>query len=154
MPRTPTPKKILQLRGSRQLYERKNEPEPTIPITLGPPPDWLPGEEARKYWQQIGTELHAAGIVTVLDKVALGLLVEAFVQYLEAKAVIDREGTYQETNYGLSAHPALREMRSARDALLKFMIQFGMTPSARAGIIARPPEEDKSSAKKFFTAKK
>ena len=149
MPQLAKPRKILELRGSRHLRGRKQEPQPEIPTSLGETPEWL-SESARPHWLIIGKMLHEAGIYTKADKMALGFMCDTFAKYLAAKAVLEVEGDYQEAQKGgMMAHPALREMRDARDATILMMKQFGMTPSSRAGII-RQDTEAQSNAEKFF----
>ena len=88
-----------------------------------------------------------------MDSQALGLLCEAFAQYVGAKAVIDREGMLLVSEKGNAyQHPAAGLMTQARGELMKWAREFGMTPSARTRIVVDTESAEPSLADLLFEA--
>ena len=147
MGRMPTPTAIKVLRGNpgkRALP--KGEPRPATGDRVPSAPRWL-SEEARAEWRRLAPRLHAVGLLTEVDGTALGLLCEAFAQYVTAKAVVDREGMLLVSEKGNSyQHPAAGLMTQARGELMKWAREFGMTPSARTRIVVDTGSEERSLA--------
>jgi P27 family predicted phage terminase small subunit len=97
--------------------------------------------------------LHAVGLLTEVDGLALAMLCEAFAQYMAAKAVVDREGMLLMSDKGNSyQHPAAGLMTQARGELMKWAREFGMTPSARTRIVVDTGSEEPSLADLLFEA--
>ena len=87
----PQPTVIKQLRGNpgkRALP--KGEPKPAAG-RLPSAPRWL-SDEAKREWKRLAPRLHAVGLLTEVDGLALAMLCEAFAQYMAAKTVVDSEG--------------------------------------------------------------
>ena len=147
MGRMPTPTAIKVLRGNpgkRALP--KGEPRPATGDRVPSAPRWL-SEEARAEWRRLAPRLHAVGLLTEVDSQALGLLCEAFAQYVAAKAVVDREGMLLMSEKGNAyQHPATGLMTQARGELMKWAREFGMTPSARTRIVVDTGSEEPSLA--------
>ncbi len=118
-PRTPT--NILKLRGAEKnhperLKERENEPVNKNPI--GRPPTWLTRDE-RKAWRMIIKEC-INGVLGEADRLAV-----AVASQIAAKCMTG-EADHQD-----------------RTLLLRYLGQFGMTPSERTKI-AVPKEKPKN----------
>lgn len=147
MGRMPTPTAIKVLRGNpgkRALP--KGEPRPARGDRAPSAPRWL-SEEARAEWRRLAPRLHAVGLLTEVDTQALGLLCEAFAQYVAAKAVVDREGMLLMSEKGNAyQHPATGLMTQARGELMKWAREFGMTPSARTRIVVDTESAEPSLA--------
>ena len=146
----PTAVKILQGKpGHRPLPA--NEPKPDSG-RLPSAPRWL-SDEAKREWKRIAPRLHAVGLLTEVDGLALAMLCEAFAQYMAAKAVVDREGLLLVSEKGNSyQHPAAGLMTQARGELLKWAREFGMTPSARSRISVQAAEDAPTLADMLFEA--
>ena len=142
----PQPTVIKQLRGNpgkRALP--KGEPKPDAG-RLPSAPRWL-SDEAKREWKRIAPRLHAVGLLTEVDGLALAMLCEAFAQYMAAKTVVDGEGLLLVSEKGNSyQHPAAGLMTQARGELLKWAREFGMTPSARTRIVVDTGSEEPSLA--------
>ena len=81
------------------------------------------------------------------------MLCEAFAQYVEAKGLVEREGMMAVSDKGNTyQHPAVGLMNSARNALLKWAREFGMTPSARSRINVEASGDEPSLADLLFQA--
>lgn len=149
----PTPTALNKLRGNpgkRPLP--KGEPMPATADRVPSAPRWL-SEEARAEWKRLAPRLHAVGLLTDVDGLALAMLCEAFAQYVEAKGLVEREGMMAVSDKGNTyQHPAVGLMNSARNELLKWTREFGMTPSARSRINVETSGEEPSLADLLFEA--
>jgi P27 family predicted phage terminase small subunit len=120
--------------------ERRNEPKPLVAIPT--PPEGL-HEHALKYWQRMSPMLASCGILTVVDESALLLLCNAYADYRDADEKLRRTGLLVKTPRGYPMQNPL--VHVTHKAFLRFracLSDFGMTPSARAGIIAANVEDD------------
>ena len=147
-----TPTAILQMHGSRVLYDRPdNEPEPDLGIP-DRPEDM--SEIAVKVWDQLVVELNSMGVLSVVDWRAIQRYCELFIDWKQAQDFIRRNGTtYTITELDdVTGKPKIVNVRkfpqvNVRDSLsmqlLRLEQEFGLTPSARARItvdIAAPDD--------------
>ncbi len=126
--------------GTLRKDRQKNEPAPAIEIP--PFPKWA-SANAAAYWKEIARYLFDNGLLTRLDQVALALLCEALAEYCECREIVAAAATSEEggakyvtwTDKGnIIQHPAVGVMNKAWQKVVMLLIQFGMTPSARAGL--------------------
>lgn len=134
----PTPKAVKRRRGTYRADRDGGapEPEPAKPRR----PAWL-GKEAARHWSAVAAELEAMGVLARVDQVALALLCQALADYLAARAVVEaaaQEGAVRfcaKTDMGnIIQHPAVGVMNKSWERVVKLAREFGMTPSARAGL--------------------
>lgn len=128
-PKKPTSLRVLHGTTRKDRYGDPGD-EVTPAASTDAPPEHLQ-DIAREMWQQLAPELKRLGLLSVLDRVQLEVLCEAYatkrmtadsVEWFKAAAAIDR---------------------IAR--------QFGMTPSARQGMTAGNTNKD-ADEMKFFGA--
>jgi len=149
----PTALKLLQgSRGHRRLNE--NEPQPTLGV--GEPPADLP-KAALEEWHRLGPELELMGVLTSVDRHAFIAYVRAWARYVEADAACRRRGEVVKNPSGRLAQNPMRAIaNTALRQCREFQIEFGMTPSSRARISAKPRKsvstESASRRKRFFGA--
>lgn len=134
----PLPTETLKQRGSWLAKTRSDEPKPAH--KLPPCPAWV-SAEARKYWKDIGSVLDGMKVMTVADRVALGLLADALARYVAVKQAVYGTGKEDGTGMlsvngsgGLTIHPMMRLMHEAWEQVLKACREFGLTPSSRTGV--------------------
>ena len=150
----PTPKptalKVLQGNPGKRALP-KGEPKPDSG-RLPSAPRWL-SDEAKREWKRIAPRLHAVGLLTEVDGLALAMLCEAFAQYMAAKTVVDNEGLLLVSEKGNSyQHPAAGLMTQARGELMKWAREFGMTPAARSRISVQAADDAPTLADMLFEA--
>jgi len=166
----PTPSATRKLRGTYRADRRRGEPVAAAGARV---PAWL-DDRSRKYWHQISPLLEDAGVLTVLDQVALGLLCKAITDYLLACEIVEAEaGQVKEDDRGnlmpamrfvtvtdkgnLIQHPGVGVMNRAWERVVKLLREFGMTPSARASIHvdgAEPEDQLLSMIREHYAAPK
>lgn len=146
--RKPTPTALRLLRGNPRKHPvNPNEPTPTILKNLEPP-DWI-APAAKAEWQRLAPVLARLGVLTETDADALTAYCESFTTWKEATQKIRQFGMVIKVGKGgiefpvispyvKIAHHAMAQMRG-------FLVEFGMTPSARARIHTAQPVETPQS---------
>jgi P27 family predicted phage terminase small subunit len=137
--RKPTPTALHLLRGNPGKRAR-NLLEPTPPVVPDmPPPAWL-SEPAQVEWHRLAPVLGRLGVLTETDTDALAAYCEAWVTWKQATQRLRQFGLVVKTKdtempiispYVKIAHHAMAQMRA-------FLVEFGMTPSARARVQVTP----------------
>jgi len=140
--RKPTPKPILKMRGSRVRGPHRTgiEAFPGVP----PAPEWL-GEIARQEWSRIVPMLEASKVMSPRHQQTLAGYCDSFADMVQADAELKEHGTTIVDDKGrVSNHPAWLRKRDARNQMLKFAAEFGLTASALARVTAveNAPQED------------
>ena len=140
-PRKPTALKLIH--GSRDRHKNKLEPKPEGIASM---PNWL-SEAAQDEWGRLAPELTKIGILTIADETEFAVYCQAYAELKEAEAELARNGRTQITKDGFERKSA---WCSIRDEAWKRLHQaasgFGLNPSARAKVEAKPIEakDDKS----------
>ncbi len=133
---SPTPSRILKLRGSWLSKVRGEEPQPSAraPKT---PKDLTPDE--RKVWRGLCRRLEALGIIDEIDQSKLLRYCVYWCRWMSMVQTIRDEGITS-------------EVAKVEDALSRIEQQFGMSPSARARLAMNPSPQkaDKQTEEKRF----
>jgi P27 family predicted phage terminase small subunit len=145
----PKPKKPTSLRIlDGDAPYRINGDEPKSPPGLGDPPDWLDAL-AREEWARVRVVVEGMGVATRADSAGAALYCHHFSVWRRAWQTIDREGMTIETDTTVKSHPAVGIANTAAREMAKLLGQFGMTPSARAGLHVRETPAEGSVADYF-----
>jgi len=150
--RKPLPTSLKKLRGTFRP-DRSNATEPNVESGVPEPPDWL-SADALAEWRRLAPQLAAAGLLTKLDRAALASYCSAWGDLCEANRTLQQFGSTYITERGVIVlHPMLKVVERSRQALRAFASEFGLTPSARTRVDARPvPVDDDgaANARRFF----
>lgn len=107
---------------------------------------------ARREWHRISGELYVAGLLTVVDRAMLAAYCQAYSRWFEAERQLAKTSLVIETDKGnLMAHPLVGIANRSMVLMLKFAIEFGMTPSARARVKAEPLKPETSLVELLFS---
>lgn len=141
--RRPQPTALKVLRGNpgrRPL--NLNEPRPPPLVDLKPP-DWL-DTEAVQEWQRMAPKLQQLGLLTEIDIPALATYCQTWSRWKEADSQIQRYGMVIKGKGGYPViSPFVAVANRAMAHMKSFLIEFGMTPSARARVKTDPgPQPD------------
>jgi P27 family predicted phage terminase small subunit len=147
--RKPTPKSILKLRGSRVRGPHKAgiDAPPGVP----PAPAWL-SELASSEWHRIVPMLEASKVMSPRHQQTLAAYCDSFADMVQADQELKANGTTLIDDKGrVSNHPAWMRKRDARNQMLKFASEFGLTASALARVssVDQGPKEDEDDARMF-----
>ena len=132
--RKPTPKPILKLRGARVRGPHQSgiDAPPGVP----PGPAWL-CDVAREEWERIVPMLEASKVMSPRHQQTLAAYCDSFADMVQADAELKANGTTLMDDKGrVSNHPAWLRKRDARNQMLKFAAEFGLTASALARVSA------------------
>ena len=136
-PKKPTRFKILEGNpGKRPIHA---DP-PAIPLMQDPRvPRWL-SAPARAHWRWVVPQLRGMGVLTGVDLAALSLYCDAWARLMSALEFLAKHGhTYpvrdaKDRIIGFQKFPQVAIARDLLTIVRNFQRDFGMTPSARAGI--------------------
>ena len=136
--RRPQPTALKLLRGNPgKRKPNPREPKPPPVSTLDPPP-WL-HTEAQGEWRRLAPMLGRLGVLTESDVDALAAYCEAFITWKQATEQLRTKGLVVKRKGappGLS--PYLRIANAALAQMRALLVEFGMTPSARARVQVTP----------------
>lgn len=158
MPRGRKPKPTTIKRAEGNPGKRKvNRHEPQPDSTMPPRPAEL-NEAAVAIWDHVAGELHGMGLLTAIDDAVLVTYCQSYATYLQLIRDVEVEGitvTHVQKN-GVEENkinPKQVEARLLGAQLRAMASEYGLTPSARARLEIKPPNEEESKIKKFFREK-
>ena len=137
----PKPTKLKKLEGVRTDRINEDEPEPgpgkvTCPRFLS--------KGAKDEWQRIASELTRLGLLAPIDRAAFAAYCQSYGRWVQTERLLLEKGIIAKGSKGqVIASPLLWISTSASKMMLKFAVEFGLTPSSRSRLIAaEPPERD------------
>lgn len=133
------PAKLRLIDGARPSEVNQREP---IPMQRLPePPDDL-APEVREVWDRLVVELDAMGIASSADRDSLVCLCEAVIVHRRASELLAGTDVLMTGVMGTRVrNPALQIQRDAAATIRAFSRDFGLSPSARAGIETNPADQ-------------
>mgnify|MGYP001583784068 CR=1 FL=1 len=126
----PTILKIMEGNpGKRRLNRAEPKPAPGRPD----PPREL-GVDGLAEWNRIVPELEALKLLTLIDRAALVGYCAAFEAWTAAKRRLNRDGRFYKRDGVIRRHPAAISEREALNTMLRYLAEFGMSPSSRSRV--------------------
>lgn len=147
-PRKPTEVKIAQgtNRPDRDMSIKMNEGIPDPPGYLSP--------QALTHWDRMVAACRKVRTLTEADGDALAMLCLAFEEYRSADIIVRDEGEIcrvrnvskagEVSEGGAYQHPAVGIRTNAWKKIVKMLREFGLTPSARAGMKMAAHEKEEN----------
>ena len=128
--------------GKRPL--NKNEPKPAADAIQ--PPEWVTGKSLDK-WNEVVPKLIGMGVMTNADIDTIArycTMYEQYVKYLEQvrrglDVLVIRDDAGK-VKY-MQSTPAATMLTKLAASMLRIEQEFGLTPSARTGIVAKKPQD-------------
>jgi P27 family predicted phage terminase small subunit len=144
----PAPTRLKLLKGTEPGRINTSEPKPLAgPVVK---PDWL-SPRASEEWDRVGPHLEHMRTLTGADEMALAVYCEAVARWrglaevvAKSPPVIQREGL-------LVKNPAYSQIRDAAIEVRMYAREFGLTPSARAGIRVEHYHHDGADASRLLS---
>jgi P27 family predicted phage terminase small subunit len=155
--RKPTPTALKLVKGNpgkRALNKR----EPRVKLSQPSAPSFL-NDDAKAEWSRVAGTLFDVGLMTELDRAALAAYCQAYGRWAEAERALARMAAKDEANRALMVktvggnaiqNPLVGIANKAKADMVKYAIEFGMTPSARSKVIAGDPDAKDDPAQEFF----
>ena len=142
--RKPKPLGLKLIAGTFRHDRDGNTPQPPTSDKVPRPPLKL-DPVARREWKRIATPLHAMGVRKEIDTSALLAYCEAWSDFVDARNKLAESGTkvIKTKNGNFIENPYYSIKKRAMEILLRFQIEFGITPSSRMRI--QVPKSAKSS---------
>jgi len=130
----------------------KNEPMPEAAIPE--PPKHLSGA-ALAEWERIAPELFALGLLTRLDRAALGCYCASYARWQEAEEQLAESGLLVKSANGNIVRNPLEQIASqTMQICVKFASEFGFSPASRSKVTAKKRGGEESPWGKFGKRKK
>lgn len=143
----PTMLKLLQGNpGNRPINEE--EPQPKKLFEPEPPEHFNEIQSAK--WRDLSRQLSACRVLTELDLDALQMYVESWCAMNVCLAdLTDRGKLLRTPTGGAMWNPSWTEYKHAANMVRSLQSEFGLTPSARTGVVASADGEGKSRWSEF-----
>ena len=142
--RKPKPAAVKELAGNPG---KRAIPEEIKPRAVKPRVPSHLSDEARKVWGYLAPRLFELGLLTELDREALGMYCESCARWVEAKAQIKKSGLVLKTiNGNLVQNPYLSIANKAQEQMIKLGAEFGLSPVARVGLPAQKEDDPLDAA--------
>ena len=141
-------KELLGNPGNRPLNTK--EPEFSEKKDHVPPPEFL-DDGAKEEWLRMMPELVANGLLTSGDMMAFTAYcvscarwveLEKMIVALKAKDPIMKGYIVKGSKTSAMLNPLVRAARDEMENMMRFGARFGFSPSDRAGITAKPKEDE------------
>jgi len=127
----PTALKILHGNpGRRPLNRAEPAPPPVRDLTVPPELQGVAADE----WRRLAPELHRLGLLTTIDDRALVAYCQTWARWLEAEDQIRAHGMVLTGKHGPIVSPFVGIAARTMQALKAWLVEFGMTPSARTRV--------------------
>lgn len=155
--RKPKPTNLKLIAGTDRA-DRRNDAEPKPARALPAPPAFL-SDEAKAEWTRTADQLYQLGILSKIDRAALGAYCQAYGRWEQAERALARMAERDAVTHGMMIkttngnavqNPLLGTANKAMADMMRYAAEFGMTPSARARIKAEPLGEEDDPAQKYF----
>jgi P27 family predicted phage terminase small subunit len=150
----PTALRVIQGNPGKRALPKK---EPKFKPALPSPPSHL-NAPAKREWGRVAKELFDMGMLTSVDRGALAAYCQAYGRWVQAENALAKLGKDDELSGGLMIktsngnaiqNPIVGIANVAARDMVKFSIEFGMTPAARSRVQAGAPAEE-DEAERFF----
>ena len=147
--RRPTPAAIHYLKGNPSEFSEQEMKDKTSAaydiLTDFTPPVYL-SEFQKKTWRELCKKFGAVKILTVMDTMALEMLIDDYAEWREHKEYLDKNGytLLQPNSQGESvekADPRCALKQAAHGRCLSILKEFGWTPASRTKTLALSPME-------------
>lgn len=151
MGRTKKPAALKLLDGNPGKRPILVEPKP---VPIAPEcPIWL-SDFAQEEWARVYEKLERLGLLTEVDGTAFEAYCTAYGQFKEAHLILREKGlTFSTPNGYEQQRPEVAIANNAAKVMRGFMIEFGLTPAARARLGKEPKAGDDDGADFFSLAK-
>jgi P27 family predicted phage terminase small subunit len=128
-------KQPAAVKVAKGTFRRDRDASLPMPAAGPIPPAWL-SAESREVWAQVVEMLgRIPGLLAEIDAYALARYCDDWVEYWEAKRIVDTDGIVSLSEKGTEfQNPAVGVKNKAAERMTRFEARFGMTPSDRSGL--------------------
>lgn len=135
--------------GKRKINKKEPSPSREVPSPPSHLTDW--GKVA---WGKLTLILDDMGVLTVADTLALERLCDLYADILQLRDTIAVEGrTYKvltPSGFLIKANPAVTLLADTDRRFKGYLVEFGLTPSARVKVKVNDTETTEDPLNRFF----
>lgn len=143
---------VIHLANGNPSKKKFSPDEPMPPAVIPECPKFL-DKYAKQEWKSISVQLHEQGLLTSVDGAALALYCQAYARWRRAEEEIQKTDMIMKASTGLLiTSPWIGISNKAVDHCLKFLREFGLTPSSRASLTVGKGFSGKGAEKDPFNA--
>ena len=155
--RKPTPTALKLVKGNPGK-RAMNKKEAKVELAQPTPPSFL-NDDAKVEWGRVVDTLYKTGLMTELDRAVLAAYCQAYGQWAQAERALARMADKDEFNKALMVkttngnavqNPLLGIANKAKADMVRYALEFGMSPSARSKVNANPDDHKEDKFKEFF----
>jgi len=142
--RKPLPTNVINIAGNpgKQKKRAKSEPKPQSEIPT--PPEHL-NEYALEEWNRLAEGLYTLGLLYDVDRAPFAAYCSAYGAWRKAEEELNATGlTIISGNGMVIPNPLVGITNTAKRDMMKYAVEFGMTPSARARMAIQPRGKETS----------
>lgn len=136
--RPPIPTQLKVVSGTLRKHRLRNEVQPEAEI---PPCPAHLSAEAKKEWRSISRQLLTLGLLTRIDKAALAGYCQAWGNWVEATAELQKGKVITAPSGYPMLSPWWSIANKANEQMRVYLTEFGLTPASRSRINAAPPKK-------------
>lgn len=127
--------------------KRKLNPAEPIPVRQLPNPPAELSDDAKVEWGRVSEELYRLGLLTGVDRAPLAAYCQAYGRWMQAERHIAAMAKNDQLTGGLLIRttngnaiqsPLVGIANKAMADMMRYAVEFGMTPSARARVSGMP----------------
>jgi P27 family predicted phage terminase small subunit len=142
--------------GKRALNKR----EAKIDLAQPTPPAFL-NDDAKVEWGRVVGTLYKAGLMTEMDRGVLAAYCQAYGRWAQAERALARMADKDEMNRALMVkttngnavqNPLVGIANKAKADMVRYALEFGMSPSSRSKVNANPDDSEEDQYKEFFSS--
>jgi P27 family predicted phage terminase small subunit len=142
----PLPTNVHLLRGNPSKIPTSSMRDSVAPdVEIPNAPKHLKGESIKE-WKRVSVELEKLGLISQIDRAALSMYCTAWGRYVEAEnqiMLLGESGMVDKTPNGFQVQSAwLNISNKAMEQCLKYLSEFGMSPSARSRVTPSELQRD------------
>lgn len=152
---SPTALKLVKGNPGKRALNKK---EAQVDLAQPTPPEFL-NTDAKVEWGRVIGTLYKAGLMTELDRACLAAYCQAYGRWAQAERALARMADKDEYNRALMVkthngtaiqNPLVGTANKAKADMVRYALEFGMTPSARSKVNATPHEQSTEDITKEF----
>lgn len=146
------PRKPTAMIAGSPADKRSREREPTPELREPNCPEDL-SDEARGEWSRICQLLLKIGVLSEIDGDALAQYCRGLVLWRAMCIQVEKDGVTIDTEEGPKAHPLIDKIRGQATLLVRYLCEFGMTPSSRSAVKTGSNFDPENELEKFAKLK-
>lgn len=152
---TPTALKLVKGNPGKRAVNKK---EAKVDLARPMPPEFL-NDDAKVEWGRVVDKLYSAGLMTELDRSVLAAYCQAYGRWAQAERALARMAERDTVNSALMVkttngnavqNPLVGTANKAKADMVRYALEFGMSPSARSKVNATPDDHEKDAFADFF----